>query len=142
MRPFIPTKVYGVLNYLWALTMIASPWLFDLVHVSNAAIFLPIYMGWLQLIMAIFVRNETGFIKQFPMQIHMVITAAMGFIIFVSPFLYTFSYKAHWPELFLGGFLMFMAIFTDKSPFLTKIHKAEPEGAMGSTDSLDGRLDI
>ncbi len=87
--------------------------------------------------MAIFVRNETGFIKQFPLQIHMVITAAMGFILFVSPFLYTFSYKAHWPELFLGGFLMFMAIFTVKSPFLAKTHIAQPEGEMTSTDSLE-----
>ena len=60
MKPFIPTTVYGVLNFLLALTMIASPWLFDLVNISSAALFLPIYIGWLQLIMAIFAKNEIG----------------------------------------------------------------------------------
>jgi hypothetical protein len=64
MKPFISTAVYGVLNYIVALTLIASPWLFGFANVSSAALFLPLYIGWLQLIMAIFSNNETGFIKQ------------------------------------------------------------------------------
>jgi len=142
MKPFIPTAVYGVINYILALTLIASPWLFGLVDVSSAALLLPIYIGWLQLIMAIFADTEVGFVKQFPIQMHLVLDLVMGFILLVSPWLWTFSSKAFWPELILGGLLIFMANFTKKSPFLTRAHHAAPEGQMTSTDSIEGRLNV
>ncbi|MGZ3871451.1 MAG: SPW repeat domain-containing protein [Mucilaginibacter sp.] len=136
MKPFISTAVYGVLNYIIALTLIASPWLFGFVNVSSAALLLPMYIGWLQLIMAIFTNNETGFIKQFPIRIHFVLDVLMGFIILVSPWLYTFSSKVFWPQLILGGILFGMGLFTKHSPFTTKYHKHRPEGLLSSTDSL------
>lgn len=142
MKPFIPTAVYGVLNYLLSFTLIASPWLFGLVNVSSAALLIPLYIGWLQFIMAVFVDNETGFVKQFPMQIHLVLDVLMGFILMVSPWLYTFSSKVFWPELLLGGLLFCLGIFTKKSPFLTKPHHSVPEGQLTSTDSTEGRLSI
>jgi hypothetical protein len=142
MKPFIPTAVYGVLNYILSFTLIASPWIFGLADISSAALFIPIYIGWLQLIMAIFVDNETGFVKRFPMQIHLVLDVFMGFILLVSPWLYTFSSKAFWPELLLGGLLFCLGIFTKKSPFLTRPHHAAPEGQLTSTDSIEGRLNV
>ncbi|ASU32258.1 SPW repeat domain-containing protein [Mucilaginibacter xinganensis] len=135
MKPFISTKVYGVLNYILALTLIAAPWLFNLVDISSAALFLPMYIGWLQLIMAIFSRSETGFIKQFPLTIHFVLDVLMGFVLMVSPWLYTFSSKAFWPELLLGGLLFLMGIFTDKSPFTTRNPHNHAVGFLASTDS-------
>jgi len=85
MKPFISTKFYGFLNYILALTLIASPWLFNFTDVSSAALLMPIYLGWLQLIMAVFADNETGFVKQFPMQMHLVLDVFMGFLLMVSP---------------------------------------------------------
>ncbi len=147
MKPFISTATYGVLNYIIALVLISSPWSFGLVDVSSAALFLPIYFGWIQLIMAIFSKSETGFIKQFPLQIHLVIDVHMGFILLVSPFLYTFSDKqdgkAWIPAVLLGGLLMFMGNFTKKSPWLTPAHTALPQGGeLTSTDTTEGRLSI
>jgi len=142
MKPFIPTAVYGVLNYIISITLVASPWLFGLVSISSAALFLPMYIGWLQFIMAVFADNETGFIKRFPLQIHMVLDVLMGFILMVSPWLYNFSTKIFWPELLFGGLLFCLGIFTKNSPFLTMPHRSVPEGQMTSTDSSDGRLSI
>lgn len=135
MKPFISTAVYGVLNYILALTLIAAPWLFDLADISSAAFFLPMYIGWLQLIMAIFSNNETGFIKQFPLTIHFVLDVLMGFVLMVSPWLYTFSSKAFWPELLLGGLLFCMGLFTKKSPFTTRNPHNHSVGFLTSTDS-------
>jgi hypothetical protein len=135
MKPFISTAFYGVLNYILSLTLIASPWLFGLVDISSAALFLPLYIGWLQLIMAIFSNNETGFIKQFPMTIHFTLDVLMGFILLVSPWLYTFSSKAFWPELLMGGLLLCMGLFTKKSPFTTKSRHNHSVGFLMSTDS-------
>ena len=142
MKPFISTAVYGVLNYIISIALIASPWLFGLFSVSSAAFLFPLYIGWLQLIMAIFVDNETGFVKQFPMQIHLALDVAMGFILMVSPWIYSFSSKIYWPELLFGGLLFLLGIFTKKSPFLTKRHLAAREGQLTSTDSLEGGLNV
>jgi hypothetical protein len=155
MKPFVPTVFYGVLNYFISLTLILSPWIFGLANVSSAAFLLPLYIGWLQLILAIFVDNETGFVKQFPMQMHLVIDVIMGFILMVSPWIYSFSskpatsswihafsLKAFWPALLLGGLLFLLGIFTKNSPFLTKAHRAAREGQLTSTDSFEGRLNV
>ncbi|HEY8780342.1 MAG TPA: hypothetical protein VIM16_01905 [Mucilaginibacter sp.] len=142
MKPFIPITLYGVLTYLISLTLIASPWLFGLINVSSAAFLLPLYIGWLQLIMCIFADTEVGFVKQLPLQMHMVVESVMGFILMVSPWVYTFSSKAFWPQLLLGGLLIFLVVFTKRSPILTKAHHAAREGLLKSTDSFEGRLNI
>jgi hypothetical protein len=135
MKPFISTAVYGVLNYIVALTLIASPWLFGFANVSSAALFLPMFVGWLQLIMAIFTNNETGFIKQFPLTIHHVLDVLMGFLILVSPWLYTFAAKVYWPQLILGGLLFCMGLFTKKSPFTTRNTHNHSAGFLTSADT-------
>ena len=146
MKPFISTAFYGVLNYIIALTLIGSPWFFGLKDVSSAAFLLPLYIGWLQLIMAIFVDNETGFVKKFPMQIHLALDVVMGFILAVSPWLYSFSTKnsgkAFWPALLIGCLLFFLGLFTKNSPFTTVRHRAASAGALVSTDSFEGRLNV
>ena len=120
----------------------ASPWLFGYVNVSSAALFLPIYIGWLQLIMAIFADNKASFIRQLPMQTDLVIDVFMGFILVISPWLYNFSDKVFLPQLLLGLTLIGFGIFTVKSPFLNKPHHSVPEGQLRSTDSTEGRLSI
>ena len=140
MKPFISTAFYGFFNYIIALSLIASPWLFGFYNVSSAALLMPIFIGWIRLVMAIFSRNEGGFIKQFPMQIHQVLDVFMGFLLMVSPWLYGYSSKEFWPQFLFGALLFFMGMFTKHSPFLTAPHHSLPEGQLTSTDSTDGRL--
>ena len=142
MKPFISTTFYGFFNHLLALTLIASPWLFGFANVSSAALFLPIYFGWLQLIMAIFTDNKASLIRKFPMQMHLVFDVFMGFVLMVSPWLYGFSSKVFLPQLLIGLLLFCLGIFTQKSPFLTYPHHSVPEGQLTSTDSTEGRLSI
>lgn len=139
MKPFISTGFYGVLNYIIALTLIAAPWLFNLIditHVSSAAIFIPMYIGWLQLIMAIFADNAASPIQKFPMEMHLTLDVVMGFFLAVSPWLYNFASKIFWPELLFGGILFFLGIFTHKSPFTTTRHPSLSKGGFTSTDSI------
>jgi hypothetical protein len=142
MKPFISTAFYGFFKYFSSLFLIASPWVFNLVDISSAALLIPMYFGWLQLIMTIFVDTEASPIRQFPIQMNMVADMVMGFFLFVSPWVYDFADRAHWPELLLGGMLMFLALFTKKSPFLTKAHEAVSDGQLNSRDSNEGRLNV
>jgi len=124
MKPFISTSFYGFFKYITSLTLIASPWLFHLVDVSSAALLLPMYIGWLQLILTIFVDTKFSAIRQLPIQTNLVLDVVMGFILGVSPWLYTFADRnngtAFASALCFGALLMFLGIFTQHSPFLTK----------------------
>lgn len=120
MKPFISTKFFGFFNYLLAAALIASPWMFGMVEISSAALLIPIYIGWLQFIMNVFSNNETSLIKQFPIHTHLTIDILMGFILFVSPWLYTFSDRIWAPQVIFGLILMGLAIFTKGTPFLGK----------------------
>jgi hypothetical protein len=136
MKAFIPTALYGFLNYVIALTLMASPWLFGFSHVGGASFFLPLIFGWLQLIMAIFSNHEMGFIKAFPVSMHCFIDVIGGSFLLASPFVYDYSSKVFWPQLILGSLVFFLGIFTKKSPFTGGKYHIMPEGILGSTDDL------
>ena len=134
MKPFISPSFYGAFKFILSLTLIASPWIFGLVDVSSCALFLPIYMGWLQLIMAIFSNNPSGIIKQLPIHTNMVVDVFMGFVLMVSPWLWNFSSKAFWPELLLGGLLFCLGMFTKNSPFTDSQRHFDANGPLGSSE--------
>ncbi|WP_183567570.1 SPW repeat domain-containing protein [Mucilaginibacter sp. SP1R1] len=120
MKSFIPTTLYAVLNYVLALTLIASPWLFGFEgHKVGAALLLPMIIGWFQLIMAIFSNNSLGFIKQFPMQMHFFLDVLSGSFLLCSPFIYGYAHIEFVPQLILGGLLVIMGAFTHGSRFTT-----------------------
>ena len=136
MKSFIPLTFYAFLNYAIALLLISTLWTFDTLHIGGAALFLPLIIGWLQLIMAIFADNKLGFIKVFPMNMHNINDIIMGSFLFASPWVYDFASKIWLPQVLFGGFLCFMGIFAQGSPLLNKHHKPLEEGGFTSTDSL------
>src|ERR1700744_1597487 len=129
MKPFISTAFYGFFKYFFSVFMIASPWIFCIADVSSAALLIPMYFGWLQLIMAIFSDNEASPLRHFPIQMNMVGDMIMGVFILVSPYLYGFGSRnnVYWPEILMGGVLIILAVFTKKSPFTTGVHKSVQE---------------
>ncbi len=142
MKPFISTKFYGVLNYLIGAALMLTPWY---IHDSNgiliykepavgAALFLPLIIGWLQLVMAFFSNNSHGVIRQFPLQMHFFQDVLVGSFLFASPFVYGFSDLIWWPQVVFGGLLVILGLFTHKSPFTTPTPLARPQGGLTSVD--------
>jgi hypothetical protein len=113
---FISTKFLGVLDYVTAIIIGASPWLFGYTNISSAALFIPVFLGSMQLIMAIFSNYELGLIKVFPMPMHSFLNGFVGFWLLVSPFLYGFASIVFLPQVILGLLLFVMAIFVKPSP--------------------------
>jgi hypothetical protein len=144
MKPFISKTFYGILNYLMVAILISSPWLFGFNHVHiAAAFFLPLLMGWLQFIMSAFSESPTGFsfLKVFPMQMQNCVDVIMGTFLLALPFTFAFAHEVFIPHFLMGLALTIKGIFAQDSPFLTRPHRALPEGGISSTDALDGRLD-
>jgi len=141
MKPFISTKFYGVINYAGAILLMASPWLFGFEQYGGASLFMPLLIGWLQLIMAIFSDNPLGFIKVFPMQMHNCLDVLTGSFLMCLPWTYDFSSKVYLPHFLFGALFLIAGIFVHKSPFLTRATPSLPEAGLTSVDSLEGRLD-
>lgn len=136
MKPFIPTSVYGFLNYVIALLLIATPIIF-FKGMVGAALFLPLIFGWLQLIMAIFSRHEWGFIKVFPVPMHCFIDVVGGSFLLASPFVYDYTSHVFWPQLVLGSLVFLLGIFTKTSPVTDEPFHVFRDGLMNNTSDVD-----
>lgn len=120
MKPFLSLTFHGVLDYLTSAVLIASPWLFHFSNAHGAALFIPLYLGSLTLILTYFSRTPLGVIRQIPMELHLSLDVLVGFFILVSPFLYGFYNVVCLPHVILGLILFLSGIFTEKSPFTSE----------------------
>ncbi|NCD72150.1 SPW repeat domain-containing protein [Mucilaginibacter agri] len=116
MTTFISTKFLGVLDYITSIVIAASPWLFHYdLSLSAAILFIPVFLGCMQLLMTIFSNYEFGMIKVFPMPAHLFLDGFVGFMLLISPFLYGFAHAVFLPQVILGLILLSMSIFTKDS---------------------------
>ncbi|RZA00662.1 MAG: hypothetical protein EOP47_13365 [Sphingobacteriaceae bacterium] len=140
MKPFISTKLYGFINYACAILLLTSPWLFGFDDMGGAAFFMPILIGWLQLIMAIFSITPLGLIRVFPLQMHTCLNVLPGSFLLSLPWIYHFSGSVWLPHFVLGLLLCLNGIFVINSPFLTRATPSLPEAGITSVDAHEGRL--
>ena len=137
MKSYISTKTYGFFNYLLAIVMIASPWLFGFQHQHGVSLLLPLYLGWLQLIMAIFGNHELGFVKVFPVSMHCFLDVVFGFFLLSTPFIYGYTYEV-WVPQFCFGLLMFIfGLYTRTSPFRDEPRHVFKDGLMEHKADID-----
>ena len=148
MKPFISLKAYGIINWIVVVLLLAAPWNFGSWHpgfyqvVGGAALFIPIFFGWTQFIMAVFSDNSHGFIRQFPMQMHLFLDIIQGSFLFFSPLVYGFyTQGVYLPHVLIGALMCFVAIFTQKSPFTVLTEPSHPLGQLHGTASQESRLD-
>jgi hypothetical protein len=141
MKPFISTKSYGFLNYLTGAFLFASPMIIPgpdghpyYWHCGGAILFLPLIIGWLQMIMMFFSASPYGVIKQFPVQMHCFQNILTGSFLIASPFIYDFNDVIWWPHVLCGAVLVILGLFTTNSPFTTPTPHAQPQGGLTSVD--------
>ncbi|WP_295655255.1 hypothetical protein [uncultured Mucilaginibacter sp.] len=122
MKPFIATSFHAALQYLGAILLISSPWVFGFDNVGGASLFIPVIMGVLLLLIAFFSNNKLGVIQVFPMEMNLFLTMFAGFLLLVGPGLYSFIPKVHWPHWGFGALFFCLALFTQGSPFTSEKH--------------------
>ena len=140
MKGFISTTFFGFFNYILAILMMTSPWLFGFVQFGGAALFFPFMFGWYYLLMAIFSITKGGMVRIFPIQMHCTLLTIAGFVIMMSPFLYGFSHLVWQPHVVLGAIALFVGLFTVTSPLTCPPDEMHQQGGIGSTDALESRL--
>ena len=129
------------MNYLTGAFLFASPMIVSgpeghpyYWHAGGAILFLPLIIGWLQMIMTFFSASPMGVIKQFPVQMHCFQNILTGSFLIASPFIYGFSDVIWWPHILCGLVLVILGLFTTNSPFTTPTPHVAPQGGLTSVD--------
>ncbi|WP_205499666.1 SPW repeat domain-containing protein [Rufibacter psychrotolerans] len=114
----IPTSIHGVMDYLTAVLLIASPWLFGFYN-GGAETWVPVAIGAIILLQALMTRNETGAMKVIPMPAHIVSDLTIGLFLALSPWVFMFHDLIWEPHFFFGVLIVGEAILTRMTPSTT-----------------------
>ena len=111
----ISTKTHGVLDYLVGILLILAPWLFNFDN-GGPAQWVPVVIGLMVLLMAIFTNFEPGLVKSIPMPFHLTMDVLAGIFLAISPWLFGFDDVVYLPHLLVGLFIIFTGFTTRRQP--------------------------
>ncbi len=119
---FLPTNVHGVIDYLWGIALLASPWLFGFADVTTAKWVAAIF-GTGAIIYSALTAYELGVVRILPMSLHLILDAIAGAFLAASPFLLGFSDQVYLPHLIFGLFSVIASLITRMEVTLVTGHR-------------------
>ena len=112
---FVPTRVHGVTDYIYALLLIGAPYVLDF---SGGGA--PQWVFWLLgfgiIGLALLTDFEVGVIHLVPMPVHLGIDVLGGLLLAVSPWLFGFADRVWGPHLVFGLLEAGLALVTQTTP--------------------------
>ena len=121
---FLPTRVHGVIDYLWGLVLIGAPWLFGFAT-GGAAQRTAIVFGAGAILYSALTDYEAGLFRILPMRLHLALDGLGGALLAASPWLFGYAREVYGPPLLFG-------LFSVVASLITKTEPARPSLAMRS----------
>ena len=112
---FVPTAVHGVFDYVGAIGLIASPFIFGFADMGGIAVFLPIVLGAGLLLYSLLTDYELGMpgVKFIPMSVHLTVDFVASAFLALAPFLFGYSNEGVnvWlPQVIAGVAVMLLVL--------------------------------
>lgn len=111
----IGTRVHGYLDYIVAILLIASPWIFGFAD-ERAAAYVPIGLGIITIVYSLFTKYELGVSPRLNMSTHLTLDVISGFMLALSPWLLSFAETVWIPHVVVGIFEIIVAWATKIVP--------------------------
>jgi hypothetical protein len=124
---FLPTRLHGVVDYVWGLALLASPWVLGFADVP-AAKWISVVFGIGAILYSLVTAYELGVVPLLPMRLHLVLDGLAGFILAITPWGFGFAERVFWPFVLFG-------LFSVAASLVTRLDA----GARRSRLSLSGR---
>jgi len=112
---FLPTAIHGVIDYLWGVALLASPYLFGFAD-GGWAQWVPMIFGAGAILYSLVTAYELGVLRILPMEAHLIVDGAAGALLAVSPWLLGFADRVFWPHLLFGLFSVMASLITHTQP--------------------------
>jgi hypothetical protein len=119
---FLPTRIHGVIDYVWGIALFASPWVFGFEHVTSAK-WVAILFGIGAILYSLFTAYELGVLRIIPMSMHLILDGAAGALLAASPFLLGFSDQVYGPHVAFGLFSVAASLVTRMEITLPNGHR-------------------
>jgi len=117
---FLPTSVHGVIDYLWGMALLSTPWVFGFADVP-AAKWTAVVFGLGAILYAALTAYELGIIKILPMSLHSILDGLGGIALAASPLVFEFSEQVFWPHVLFG-------LFSGAASLVTRMETMLPTG--------------
>lgn len=114
---FIPTRVHGIIDYLFGALLIIAPWILGF-NEGGAETWVPVVLGAGVIVYSLLTKYELGAAKVIPMPVHLWIDLAGGLLLAASPWLFGFADRVWMPHVILGILEMGVAVCTQTVPAL------------------------
>lgn len=112
---FVPTRVHGIVDYLWGIALIAAPWLFGFAD-GGAAQWIAVIFGGSAILYSLATNYELGVVRVLPMSAHLLLDGVAGAVLAASPWLFGFSREVLWPHLLFGLFSVAASLVSRSDP--------------------------
>jgi len=114
---FLPTRLHGVIDYLWGLALLSTPWLLGFADVP-AATWVAVVFGAGAILYSALTAYELGLLKILPMPMHLILDGIGGVVLAASPWLFGFADRVYLPHLLFGLFSVVACLVTRLEPTL------------------------
>jgi hypothetical protein len=111
----ITTKAHGILDYLFGIILIVSPWLWNETATGLNSL-LPILTGIVILSTSIATDYEPSVLRIIPMPAHLWVDFLLGVFMAASPWIFGFESQVQTPHLIIGAYLILVSLVTQTKP--------------------------
>ena len=112
---FLPTRIHGVIDYIWGVLLLASPWIFGFAD-GGAAQWVAVVVGLGAIAYSAVTDYELGLIRLAPMRLHLLLDGLGGALLAASPWILGFADRVYGPHLAFGLFAVVASLITQIEP--------------------------
>ncbi|WP_375459617.1 hypothetical protein [uncultured Enterovirga sp.] len=114
---FLPTRIHGIIDYLWGVALLAMPFLLGLPS-GGAAGWIALAFGAGAILYSLLTAYELGLLPVIPMPVHLGLDAVAGLVLALQPVVFTLDRSA-------GATFVAFGLFAVVASFLTRTHPAD-----------------
>jgi hypothetical protein len=112
---FLPTRIHGVIDYIWGVLLLASPWIFGFAD-GGAAQWVAVVVGLGAIAYSAVTDYELGLVRLAPMRLHLLLDGLGGALLAASPWILGFADRVYGPHLAFGLFAVVASLITQTEP--------------------------
>ena len=107
----LPTRIHGLIDYLWGILLILAPHLLGFAD-DRAAAWTAWIFGASAILYSLATDYELGLVRLIPMPAHLALDGLAGAILAASPWLFGFADRVRLPHLAFGLFSVVASLVT------------------------------
>jgi hypothetical protein len=126
---FVSTAVHGVFDFVGAIGLIASPFIFGFAEMGGIAVFLPIALGAGLLLYSLLTDYELGIpsVKFIPMSVHLTVDFVASAFLALAPFLFGYWNEGVnvWLPQVIAGVAVMLLVLVSQTPQQSEVKVAK-----------------